>query len=232
MVESSLTVGRNRSQVETGLAFEHSNDPALDQRTWSLPTLFRLGITANIEARLETDGYLCMKAEDKTDSTSNHGFADLSIGLKWHANDSEETNPWKPSLGWLVHADLPTGSALFKGKGVRPSLRMVAEWELPNNWSLGVMPGLVYENDLGNGRFVAGIFCAVLGKSVTDHLRGFVEVSGHQLARTKYGGNVVTLDVGGAYLARKDLQFDAAIFVGANKRTPDFAITVGISNKF
>lgn len=94
------------------------------------------------------------------------------------------------------------------------------------------MPGLVYDNDPDNGRFVAGIFCAVLGQSISDRLRAFVEVSGHQLARAKYGGNVITLDVGGAYLARKDLQFDAAIFVGANQRTPDFAVTLGISKKF
>ncbi|MBP6336184.1 MAG: hypothetical protein KA375_01200 [Vitreoscilla sp.] len=47
-----------------------------------------------------------------------------------------------PSLAWLLHADFATGAKAFRGQGVRSSLRMVAEWEQTEGWSVGAMPGL------------------------------------------------------------------------------------------
>jgi hypothetical protein len=39
-----------------------------------------------------------------------------------------------PSLGVLLHADLPSGSRELRGHGVRPSLRLAAEWDLPHGY--------------------------------------------------------------------------------------------------
>jgi hypothetical protein len=47
----------------------------------------------------------------------------------------------------LAHADLPSGSRALRGEGVRPSLRVSAEWDLPADLSLGVMPGIAVDRN-------------------------------------------------------------------------------------
>ena len=74
----------------------------------------------------------------------------MAIGIKWHAQDGDAANGI-PAMSLLLHADLETGSRAFRGDGVRPSLRVVAEWELPSAWSIGVMPGVFVEKNEGGG---------------------------------------------------------------------------------
>jgi len=130
----------------------------------------------------------------------------------------------------LLHADLDSGSRAFRGQGVRPSLRVVGEWELPADYSLGVMPGVGVERD-DSGRYRYGILGVVLGKSFNERLRGFVEVAMPQIARSAHGGTQATFDTGVAYLLSDTVQVDAMFSRGLNSRTPDTAFTVGFSFK-
>ena len=134
-------------------------------------------------------------------------------------------------MGVLGHVDLDSGSARFRGNGARPSLRVVAEWELPHDMSLGIMPGLLFDkNDTGR-RYTAGILGVVVGKEWNERWRSFVEVAAPQIARARNGGNVVTLDVGAAYLLTKQCQLDTAISRGLNRNTADWSWTIGLSLK-
>lgn len=223
VVESSNVVGKGRFQIETSFASESNKVAGVKTTTRMTPTLLRYGITENTELRLETDGFLREGDE--------RGFADVSLGLKWHTHDGDDASG-KPSLGWLFHADLDSGSSAFRGHGVRPSVRMVAEWELPQDWSLGVMPGLLRDTNDAGEHYVAGSLAVVLGKSWTDKFRTFVEVAGHQLTSAKNGGSVVTYDVGMAYLITPTMQVDTAVSIGANQYSPDRQWTVGFSIKF
>ena len=95
------------------------------------------------------------------------------------------------------------------------------------------MPGLYTERSDATGkRYVGGILAGVVGKSLTDNLRGFVELSGQQIASDKNGGSVLTADTGLAYLLNNAMQVDMAVSRGLNKTTPDLAWTVGFSAKF
>lgn len=223
VVESSNVVGKGRFQIETSFASESNKVAGVKTTTRMTPTLLRYGITENTELRLETDGFLREGDE--------RGFADVSLGLKWHTHDGDDASG-KPSVGWLFHADLDSGSSAFRGHGVRPSVRMVAEWELPQDWSLGVMPGLLRDTNDAGEHYVAGSLAVVLGKSWTDKFRTFVEVAGHQLTSAKNGGSVVTYDVGMAYLITPTMQVDTAVSIGANQYSPDRQWTVGFSIKF
>lgn len=223
VVESSAVVGLGRFQVETSFASETNQVGGIKTTTRSTPTLLRYGITNNAELRLETDGFL----RDGQD----HGFADVSLGLKWHTHDGDEATG-RPGIAWLFHADLDTGSRPFRGQGVRPSVRMVAEWELPHDISLGVMPGLLRDQNGEGKHFVAGIFAVTVGKSWTDEFRTFVEVAGQQLTSVKNGGSIITCDAGAAYMLSPTMQLDAAVSIGANQTTPDRLWTVGFSVKF
>jgi hypothetical protein len=230
VVESSRTVGRGRFQIETSVARERDNNAGVKTTTLTTPTLLRFGIAENLELRLESDGYTRMRIRDANTlgDTKDTGYSDVSPGVKWHVADGEGA---KPSIGVLLHADFDSGSRDFRGEGVRPSLRAVFEWELPREFSLGVMPGVIYDKTEGR-RHGAGILAAVLGKSWTERFRTFIEVAAERIASSRHGGSTVTYTTGGAYLVTDSIQVDTAFSWGANSNTPDFAWTVGLSIKF
>jgi len=144
-VESSDVVGTGRFQLEAGLDSARTSRSGTTTRTVTTPTLFRYGIGDTTELRLETDGY----THERAGGSGESGFADLSFGLKWHVQDGEGR---RPGVAWLLHVDTATGSRAFRGAGLRPSLRAAVEWDLPEDFSLGVMPGVyVDRNDDGTG---------------------------------------------------------------------------------
>ena len=202
-VESSQTVGRGRFQFETSVSH--------DETVWGTPTLLRYGISRRVELRVETDGV------QHTNTAS--GLADIALGVKWHVREG---------FGVLVHADLPSGSVLFRGRGVRPSLRAVSEWDLPANLSLGFMPGMIYDEDDAGRRFVTGIFAVTLGHSWTERFRTFVEYSAQEIKAPAHGADFITWDAGAAYLLRHNWQFDGAVSLGSGS-APDVSFTLGLS---
>lgn len=230
-VESSDVVGKGRFQIETGLAFDRDAQDGVKSRLRSTPTLLRIGVSDKVELRFETDGALRLSTEEAGVTSHVSGHADLAIGVKWHVQDGDEASG-RPGTAWLLHVDTASGSREFRGKGWRPSLRYVAEWELPDGYSVGVMPGLFVEHNESDKRYVGGIAAVTVGKSFTDKTHGFIELAGQQLAAPRNGGNVVTFDTGVAYLLTNTLQLDTALSWGLSKATPDFSWTVGVSAKF
>lgn len=228
-VESSNTVGAGRWQIETSIAYESDKQGGVEANTWSTPTLLRIGMGDYLEARIETDGLLSQDLDGNGVDDSNSGFADTAVGLKWHVPGSEDSGP---SIGVLLHADLDSGSSDFRGDGVRPSLRVVAEWELGDRMSLGIMPGVISDKDDQGERFTAGIMGAVVGYSINDCSRVFAEVAAEQIAAESHGGDVVNFNIGTAHLLSDDAQVDLAASFGLTDETPEWALTVGYSVRF
>jgi hypothetical protein len=230
-VESSNVVGNGRFQIETSFAGDRNKADGVKERGYATPTLLRYGIGDNWEVRLETDGRIRTTSTDIASGArlTEKGYGDVSLGVKWHVADAQGASP---SMGLLAHVDLDTGSAPFRAPGKGGSLRLAAEWEFADDWSLGVMPGLAWlPNDNGD-RHTTGIFGIVVGKGWTDALRTFVEYSDQRIARARDGGTVSTFDVGVAYLLTNSVQIDTALSRGLNSRTPDWSWTVGLSMKF
>ncbi|QNH12832.1 transporter [Xanthomonas sp. SI] len=222
-VESSLTVGDHRLQVETSVAWER--DDGVDG--YATPTLFRYGLGPTWELRLETDGWQHNDVPGGDGDIS--GFADVSLGVKHHLASSDDGGA---SLAWLLHVDLPSGARRLRGNGARPSFRLVAEWELSDSLSAGVMPGVIWDENEDGHRYAAGIFGVVLGKSWTERSRSFVELALPQIAKSDDGGTVALLDVGSAWLLSNDVQLDVAYSYGLNERSPDHALGAGLSFRF
>jgi hypothetical protein len=229
-VESSNVVGKGRFQLETSVLAERKRDDVSRDTTLSTPTLLRVGLNDVLELRFETDGRTVARSTDSASGfrTVQAGYSDTSIGVKWHLADEHEG---APSLAVLVHGDLPSGSSGMRGDGVRPSLRLSAEWELPGEMSLGVMPGIASDRNAQGGRFHYGIFGAVLGKDFTETTRGFVEIATPQVARAADGGTLATFDIGAAWLLSPSCQLDTMLSRGLNRRTADLSWTVGLSIK-
>lgn len=230
-VESSNVVGKGKIQIETSLAVERDNANGKRERTTTTPTLIRLGVTETLELRVETDGRTVARSTNHASgaSVTERGMADSAIGAKWHLADA---NGILPSVGLLAHLDLPSGADAFRGDGVRPSLRLVGEWDLPHEMSLGLMPGIVMDKDAEGRRYTGGIFGLVVGKSWTGRFRTFAEIAMPRIATTEHGGVQAAVDIGAAYLVNRQVQIDAALARGLNKNTPDLGWTVGLSVKF
>ena len=225
-VESSAVVGKGRLQVETSAAVDRTSGNGERETVWSTPTLLRFGVSDTIELRMESDGAIGQRTSAAGSAATERGYGDLSLGVKWHAMDARDQ---LPSVALLLHADLSTGSAAFRDEGTRPSARVAAEWELDNEMSLGVMPGIGYEKQDGGKMF--GILGLVVGKAWNDRLRSFVEVSSPHIARSANGGSEASLTVGSAYLVSNTVQVDTALARGLNRRTADLSLTFGLSFK-
>lgn len=230
-VESSLVVGKGRFQIETGFSFERNRDGDIRTRVSTMPTLLRYGVSNEWELRLETDGLTRLREDGGGAAQRQSGQSDLDLGAKWHMQDGYEATA-RPSVAWLLHATAPSGTGGLKGQGVRPSVRMVAEWELPRDWGVGVMPGVTYDTREDGKRFVSAIAAITVAKSWTENFRTYWEIAGQQLTSERNGGNVVTYDMGAAYLIGNDMQLDISGAWRATKQAPAFSWGVGLSVRF
>lgn len=215
-VDAPAVVGKGRLQLETG--WLQSNEAR------STPWMLRFGVTENMELRMESDGRLT----DRSDPARLRGWGDTALSAKWRLREAERDGG-APAVGLVLQADFATGSRGFKGNGTRPSLRLPLEWDLPQDLNLGVMPGLYRDCD-DRGRHVAvGQFGITLAKNFGERAYTFIELAAPRIARGRDGGSTASFDFGGGYSLTRDLHVDVGVMLGLNRRTPDHALTIGLS---
>jgi hypothetical protein len=227
-VNSSDVVGKGRLQVEAGVEWDRERDQDVHARTLTTPLTLRYGIGETFELRLDTDGRTISHGIDPDSGARDDsaGYADSAIGFKWHIADKQGK---LPSYGLIVEATVPSGSRELRTPGLRPVLYVPAEWDLPNDFSLGIMPGAgVDRNDRGS-HYTYGVMAASLGKDFNERLHGILEVALPQIARADNGGTQARLDAGLAWLVNKDCQVDAIVMRGLNHRTPELSLGFGVS---
>ena len=223
-VEAASTVGRGSIQIEAAVAFTET-----ETEDFGTPFLLRVGFADAWEARVETFGYRRSTEEVGPSEVTTDGVSDFAVGVKWAFFAPESGNA--PAMGALVHLRLPIGSNDFQGYGTVPSLRISAEWDLGDDWGIGIMPGIRYDR-LGDERFVAGLIGAVAGKGLTDTFRVFDEIAFEQIAKDQNGGDVGFVDFGGTFLVNPRWQLDASTFVGITDQAPDYGFSLGVSGLF
>lgn len=226
VVESSLTVGKGRLQLESSVAYEHDRSGGMTTRTWSAPTLLRIGIGESWEARVETDGPLHERLDRAAGENNASGMGDIALGLKHHLGAGEDS-PWSRAL--LMHLDLPSGDGHWKGHKYRPSLRYVAERELSEKVCVGLMPGLVYNTDDVRDYYLAGLLAVTTAYQWTDNFRSFIEVAGTELGGGDHSEQFWTFNGGLAWTATPDVQFDFVFNAGLNEAAPDLMLGTGVS---
>ena len=230
-VESSDVVGPGRLQIETGFSRARDSSTGIQSRTRTTPTLLRFGLTEALELRAESDGRTSVRTTDSFGTSKATGWSDASLGMKWRMQEGDAEHGMA-GIAWLAHFDLDSGSSAFRGRGVRPSLRLVAEWDLPYDMSVGVMPGIALDRRPDGHRFASGILAVTLGKAWSPAWRTYVEIAGQQLSSKRNGGSVVTLDTGLTYLVNDALQLDLSLQRGVTRESPDFVWGVGASIRF
>ncbi len=138
-----------------------------------------------------------------------HGFSDVSLGAQWRVRGGDAG--WLPHVAWLADVETTMGSPAFRDRDVRPSLRATAQWALPQQMSLGVMPGVYRDRGDDGHHYAAGVLAVTLGKSWTPRLQSFVELAGQCQSRTQSDASLLNVDTGLAFVASKSLQLDMVV---------------------
>lgn len=229
IADGSNVVGAGRFQIEAGVQREVRHTDGASDRSLFIPTLLRLGVSRDLELRVETNGYTWERVREASGVSRSRGSDPVSLGLKYHFQDGD--GPRQPSLGVIARVFAPSGSGDFRTRRTTADLRLAADWDLAPDWSLNPNVGLaLYEDD---GRtFAAGLFAATLNYSASPSLSLFVD-TGVQSPEAKHGRTSVIFDAGVAYVIGHNLQLDASIGTGAAGATPPHPfLSAGVSRRF
>ncbi|WP_374582512.1 transporter [Pseudoduganella sp.] len=215
-VDAPAVVGKGRVQLETGWL--------QSKEARSTPWMLRLGVSDDVELRLESDGRLV----DRSGPAKVRGWGDAALSAKWRLREADGASG-SPAIGLVLQADFATGSPAFKGNGTRSSLRVPLEWDLPHDMNFGIMPGYYQDRDEQGRHVSTGQFGITLAKNFGERAYTFVELAAPRIARGRDGGSTASFDFGGGYSLTPDLHVDVGVMLGLNRRTPDRALTVGLS---
>lgn len=231
IADGSNVIGIGVFQVETGLYQEYHYGDGGYARTFNIPTLLRLGISGNLEIRVEGNTYINMYAyAPALGSTRSEGIAPTSVGVKYHFM---EADGWKrPSLGIIFRLFPPSGSGGLGTAHTTSDLRFTADWDFAPQWSLNPNVGVALYEDNAQRTYAAGLFAMTLSYNPTPILGFFVD-TGVQSPETRTGGTSVILDIGATYAIGRNLQFDVSVGWGVTGATsPDLFLSAGVSKRF
>jgi hypothetical protein len=176
----------------------------------------RYGITKELEARLEGNGYVHEAGES--------GFAPLSIGVKYHFLDA-------PSLGIIARLFPPSGSGAQRSHSATGDVRLAADINLGDKWALNPNIGVASQDD-GAGRFTAALAALTLQYNISDRTNVFVD-GASESPEERGGATSLVIDAGAAWIVGRDTQLDISAGWRARGSTaPNVFIGAGISRRF
>ena len=224
IADSSEVVARGRFQIETGLTLERRRTGEDPERAVFAPTLLRLGINERWEARLESDVHAWMR---EAGSESVRAYAPWSAGFKYRFLERGEAG-----LGAIVGVSPPSGSGALRTRHTTGEVRLVADWEFNEHWSLNPNLGLAVEEDDAGERFTAKLFAMTLAYKPQRTLELFVDM-GTQTPEARGAGSAVIYDAGLAYLVSRDVQIDLSFGARGKGATPPRSfVAAGVSLRF
>lgn len=197
------------------------------------PALLRIGLSNSVELHARADGLTPPRMmESSADSMRRlHGFTDVSLGATWRVRGGDAG--WLPGVAWLADVETNGGRPAFGGPYFRPSLRATAEWRLPQDMTLGLMPGVYRDRDDESGHhYAAGVMAVTLGKSWTPRLRSFVEVAGERLGQSQRDGSSIDFDTGLAFRATQSLQMNMVVSHTLSGTSQSVRAGLSLSSRF
>lgn len=190
------------------------------------PFLARIGLTDTLELRLGSD----VRISSQADGVTTQGWADTSVALRYRLQElDDKTNT--AGMALQLEQGLPTGSAAFRADGGRTALKFAYERALPDNMSIGVMPGVVRQRNADGAWFVAPSLAITLGKNWTPVFRTTAEIVAPQITSTANGGKVATANLGATYRLTEMFELEVGYARGLTKNTPDHSAVVGLNIK-
>ncbi len=152
---------------------------------------------------------------------------DLSLGARWRVVHGD-ANSHVPAAAWMP--DLQIADA--HNAALRPTLNLSGEWALPNDFSLGVMPGMAVDYSVQGRRQATGTFAVTLGKTWSPQWRTFVDMARDRLASVQIAGVSTSVDAGITFVATRSTQIDFAVTRGLSDTATPFQAGLGLSSSF
>jgi hypothetical protein len=224
--EASVTVGQLIFQTETSFSFAYNKDAGATTNTYSFPTLLRFGIIDPLELRIEGEIF---SVQTQTGTARQSDVNDLDFGLKGHLFDQAG---WRPSLGLLAHITTPIGRAPFTDSGYAPIFKVIADWDLPKDFSLGSNLGFdVPVRDSAGDKYARILYTFALGIPspwISERLGFFLEHAG-AIATQSGKDHELSINSGVTFLITPNMQIDTFVGIGLNDATDDIGTGLGFS---
>ena len=237
--ESPNVVPKGALQIETGFILENDQESTaglggpntlIQQHITINTTLFRLGLTENIELRLNT-GFISNELDFKSDLdnlkaqdtiTTKKGFQTSFIGFKTNLYKND-----KLSIGFLGHLYIPelaSGDFMkINGQKIAPEFLIPLTYDITDKFGIAVQYGLTWDGFTPNP---ITSYTLALGYSITDKLSAYVEPYGFL---TNNGDELHLINGGFTYLINDDFQVDLTGGFGLNEAAPDNFVNCGAS---
>ena len=151
---------------------------------------------------------------------------DLSLGARWRVLHGDATLH-VPSAAWMP--DLQ--AADVHASALRPTMSLSGEWSLPNDFTLGMMPGMTVDYSMGH-RQATGTFALTLGKAWSPQWRTFVDMARDRVGAVQLIGVSTSVDAGVSFIATPGTQIDLAVTRGLSDTAPPFQAGLGLSSAF
>lgn len=222
-VESSEVVPQGYIQYELDFGGSTSSQNLSQPNTTDTPLLIRYGISSNLEMRIQSDGFINQNGE--------RGIGSTAFGLKYQSQMRNLTTG-APAIAWIIHFDTPIATPNYRTGGILPNLRSVITWDLQDDYSIGLMPGVGIQSNSSGETFTSGIFGAVLGKRLSSKFRVFIELTAPSISKPSQNGVITGGDVGAAYLLSNDTQLGFRAGLGLNNNSPKQYLLMEIAQRY
>jgi hypothetical protein len=222
-VESSEVVPLRYIQYELGLGSSSGSPNSVQSSTAETPLLLRYGVAKDWELRVQSDGYISQNGD--------RGVGTTAFGFKYRSQ-GRDLKTGVPAIAWIFHLETPLASPVYRNNGIFPSLRSVITWDLINDFSVAIMPGVAKQVNSAGEAFTGAIFGAVLGKRLSDKTRVFIELSVPTISQSSQAGIIASGDIGAAYLITNDTQVGFRAGLGLNTNSPRQYILFELAQRY
>lgn len=199
--ESSVTVGKNNFQIESGVLYQKIDN----SNSFIGPsTLLRYGITNGIELRFVSQ-YESTKIGLDGGDIKYSGFNDLEFGAKFQLLKKEDVNT---EMAFLSHVIIPTANENLTSNQVGVVSKLSISHTITDKIGLGYNIGYDYVAQQSSLTY-----SFALGFQLSNSIGFYIEPYGKWDESNNYESN---FDVGFSYLVNDNFQLDASYGFGLN----------------
>ena len=235
--ESAYTVDAGHFQMEIDVvsySYDRHHPDHANKRVESLavaPVNFKVGLWNQMDFQLvlQTWNHVRIKDRDTGTTTTQRGFGDMLMRLKWNmwGNDGGDT-----ALALLPYVKLPTNQDDLGNDSVEGGLIIPLAVSLPAGWGMGLMTqfDMVRDGD-DSGYHPEFVNTITFSRDIVGRLGGYVEF--FSSVSTERGSEWVgTVDLGLTYALTEDIQLDAGVNIGVTRAADDWNPFLGMSWRF
>jgi len=155
--------------LESGV--QYSNTEMTDQFDIG-QLLLRYGLSNSLEVRASLGSYSRLKTDLRRESSTFDGFQDIGLGLKYNLISGNGL----PTVSALAEVSLPVGSEYFTNEDTVPSVGLLADYSLTDQFAIASNIGYSFTTENVNDSW---LFTITPGFSITNTIGGFVGYAGN-----------------------------------------------------